>query len=280
MKKKIIFISVSILLIFSILLTSLLISKKEDKKEKTFGVWCWQSGATLENLNFAKSQGVNEIYYSAKDFNKETSTFIKNAKVKGMKTFYLFGDKDYVFNYELATDKIDLYLEFNKTSKYKFSGLHLDVEPHQFDDFNEKRDYYAQKYVDFVYFLRSAYPTLHLDFDIPFWLDNKVTLNGQETEGYKALIDLATRVFVMSYRDSAESIYSISKEELSYAKEKKKSIVLGVETKDLGTEQNYVTFYCEGRARLKNELKKLDKLIDCDYGISVHHLKSLQELKE
>lgn len=280
MKKKIIFISVSILLIFSILLTSLLISKKEDKKEKTFGVWCWQSGATLENLNFAKSQGVNEIYYSAKDFNKETSTFIKNAKVKGMKTFYLFGDKDYVFNYELATDKIDLYLEFNKTSKYKFSGLHLDVEPHQFDDFNEKRDYYAQKYVDFVYFLRSAYPTLHLDFDIPFWLDNKVTLNGQETEGYKALIDLATRVFVMSYRDSAESIYSISKEELSYAKEKKKSIVLGVETKDLGTEQNYVTFYCEGRARLKNELKKLDKLIDCDYGISVHHLKSWQELKE
>lgn len=280
MKKKIIFISVSILLIFSILLTSLLISKKEDKKEKTFGVWCWQSGATLENLNFAKSQGVNEIYYSAKDFNKETSTFIKNAKVKGMKTFYLFGDKDYVFNYELVTDKIDLYLEFNKTSKYKFSGLHLDVEPHQFDDFNEKRDYYAQKYVDFVYFLRSAYPTLHLDFDIPFWLDNKVTLNGQETEGYKALIDLATRVFVMSYRDSAESIYSISKEELSYAKEKKKSIVLGVETKDLGTEQNYVTFYCEGRARLKNELKKLDKLIDCDYGISVHHLKSWQELKE
>jgi len=99
------------------------------------------------------------------------------------------------------------------------------------------------------------------------------------------LISKHDQVAIMSYRDRAEgpnSVASLSAEELEWADELGKTVLLGVETKR-SSEGNHVTFYEEGGRQLNLELAKLPGLIGehPSYGgIAVHsyeHWKALRE---
>lgn len=79
----------------------------------------------------------------------------------------------------------------------------------------------------------------------------------------------------MSYRDTKDGILNVAKEELEYANENNKKIILSVETYSLEGDQ--VSFYEEGKSVLNNVLKELEGVSS---GVSIHHLKSWYELKD
>ena len=81
----------------------------------------------------------------------------------------------------------------------------------------------------------------------------------------------------MSYRDSAEKIYNVGKDECEYAKINNKDIFLSVETKNI-EETPQITFYEEGKKFMYDELKKLTNQHK-DVGVSIHHIESWKELK-
>ena len=80
----------------------------------------------------------------------------------------------------------------------------------------------------------------------------------------------------MSYRDSAEKIFDVAREELEYSSSVNKPIFLGVET---GDEEDVVTFNQESKSYMYSELNKLSSLSNLNFGVSIHHIKSWLELK-
>ena len=243
------------------------------------GVWWWNINYDPNiYLPFLKENGITEIYIEDARFSEETSAFIKDANSKNIKVFLLQGLKDWILDHTELTKIIEKYRMFNKNyPNTTYSGLHLDVEPHQFDDFQERRVYYLEKYVQFVYEIVNENPDINIDFDVPFWLHDEIEYNGQTKMVYKHLIDIGNRIFIMSYRDTAEAIVKCAIEELEYAKEKGKMLFLCVETKS--TEGEHVSFQEDGKKVMYEELRKLGNLVNQTYGVSIHHVKTWYDLK-
>jgi hypothetical protein len=243
------------------------------------GVWWWNINYDPNiYLPFLKENGITEIYIEDARFSEETSAFIKDANSKNIKVFLLQGLKDWILDHTKLTKIIEKYRIFNKNyPNTTYSGLHLDVEPHQFDDFQERRVYYLEKYVQFVYEIVNENPDINIDFDVPFWLHDEIEYNGQTKMVYKHLIDIGNRIFIMSYRDTAEAIVKCAIEELEYAKEKGKMLFLCVETKS--SEGEHVSFQEDGKKVMYEELRKLGNLVNQTYGVSIHHVKTWYDLK-
>ena len=243
------------------------------------GVWWWNINYEPNiYLPFLKKNGITEIYFEDARFSEETSAFIKDANSKNIKVFLLQGLKDWILDHTKLTEIIEKYRIFNKNyPNTKYSGLHLDVEPHQFDDFQERRVYYLEKYVQFVYEIVKENPDINIDFDVPFWFHDEIKYNGQTKMVYKHLIDNGNRIFIMSYRDTAEAIVKCAIEELEYAKEKGKMLFLCVETKS--TEGEHVSFQEDGKKVMYEELRKLGNLVNQTYGVSIHQVKTWYDLK-
>lgn len=249
--------------------------------KNTLGVWWWHKADANTYLDFAKENGVDEIYYCDYTLNEETANFVKKAKNKGMKVYALWGEKEWIFDKNGYDKLIEKYNTYQNTNiNYRLEGIHLDVEPQQYfnnaTSENEKTEY-LKRYVEFVDYATQN-KNIKIDFDIAFWFDNIITYNNETKEAYKFVIDYANRVFVMSYRDSAEKIYNVGKDECEYAKTINKDIFLSVETKKI-EETPQITFYEEGKHFMCDELKKLTEQ-NKDIGISVHHIESWKELKK
>ena len=239
------------------------------------GVWWWNDSLGEEYLSFAEENGVTEIYYDS-DFNLETEAFIKSANQKGIKVYWLGGDHRWFEDRKSnLISEIEAYLLFQSQSESKFSGIHLDIEPHQSPNFETNRGETILKYLELVEFITSSYPNITFDFDIPFWLEDEINFGGETKEAFKFVFDMASRVFVMSYRDTAEDILAVAAEELEYAKETNKPIFLCVET---GEEDPNITFFEEGKKFLFGELEKIKN--SHAVGISIHDIVRLKNLKD
>jgi heme/copper-type cytochrome/quinol oxidase subunit 4 len=237
------------------------------------GVWWWDKALcdNDEYLEFVKGNGVSEIYLCDTRFNEKTNAFIEKAHAKDIRVYLLVGEWQWCVNGKGGfDDMMSKYVSFAT-----FDGLHLDVEPHQNPAFGETvngDNIILQQYIDFVTAVITQYPDIKIDFDIPFWFDNyTVLVNGGERPLHEVVIDSATRVFIMSYRDTAEKIIDISKEELSYAKSKNKQIFLGVEC--YSNEGDQVSFVEEGKQVMYAEINKLKDLIPYQkYGVAIHQV--------
>ena len=253
---------------------------RDVKNEAVMGVWWWNNKLDSNlYLNFANENGINEIYYCSSEFGEETSSFISSANKLGIKVYLLQGE------YEWLDDSSSLFEKIEKYRKYqtdypdsKFSGIHLDIEPHQNPEFKNKREDLILKLIELANLLKTTYSDITFDYDIPFWLDDNIMYNNSSCPAYQHMIDIADRVFVMSYRDSSDSIISVASDELNYAKAINKTLILSVECSS--DEGDKVSFAEEGRAVLKNELTKIKQMFNSDVGISIHHIKSWYDMKE
>lgn len=271
---------ISILLFFCVGFCCFVGCSKTNPPKEKLGVWCWSDVISDEEFTFLKNNKVNEIYYSAQDFNNNTLNTIKKAKKQNISVYYLCGNNTWIEDNSNLISIINDYIEFNNNNRNNaFDGIHFDVEPHQYEDFDSRKEYYLQKFVEFAYNITTTYPDIKFDFDIPAWLTTKVSFNGEFKETFKYIFDFADRVFVMSYRDTAEAIYDFAEDELLYAKEQNKPIFLCVETKKLSNEEEFVTFFEEGKETMQNELTKLKEMLNQNFGISIHHLKPWINLK-
>ena len=242
----------------------------------TLGVWWWNNRLDSSYLTFAADNGVDEIYYYTSTFDENNKSFIESAAGYNISVYWLTGDYTWIENPQDFYNEMEKYLSFQESSEHKFAGVHLDVEPHQHPQFEERRNELITKYVEFIYNVTNRYPQVSFDVDIPFWLEDEITFENETKEAYKFLMDYADRTFIMSYRDSAEGIVNVASDELSYASTINKEIFLGVET---GEEEDIVTFLQEGKNYLYNELNNLNKFTELNYNVSIHHIKTWKNLK-
>jgi len=247
------------------------------------GVWWWDDTLDNKYLKFAKNNRVTEIYYATASFDEKTADFIKRANKYDIRVYFLAGDYKWLTNPDSLHNLINAYQEYQQHySDYPFAGIHLDIEPHQSSDFETNRIGMITALISLATILDETYPSITFDYDIPFWFDDELTISSSSGSlvtlpAYAHMINIADRIFIMSYRDSADEIYNASKEELNYAKSINKTIVLGVETGDVG---DNTSFFEEGKQYMHNELDSLQKKLDLGVGISFHHIGSWKRLSK
>ncbi len=260
---------------------------KEDEKLSTsapLGVWWWTNDNADLYLDFASANGVDEIYYCDYALDEDTYEFVKKAKAAGIKVFALFGEKEWLNSsagLEALVEKYRLFLAAHPDAR--FDGIHLDIEPHQFDDFHQNTNEYLTKLVVLVEKIVAENSDIKFDFDIPAWLDKNeesynVVLNGVKKPAWQHMIDIASRVFVMSYRDTAVAAIDFAENELLYAAQTGKQIAVCFENQS--SEGDNVSFAEEGKQALYREIKNLESLLSQDYMVAIHHIKSWYELKQ
>ncbi len=258
-------------------------SQSIESQPPILGVWWWNDSLDDSYYNFVISRGVNEIYYCASDFSTQTYNFIKRANQNGVKVYWLAGEYEWAENSENLYKKLNLFLQYqNAYPDGKFAGVHLDIEPHQNPKWKGTtkespiRITLVQQLIDLAVKVKADFPLLNVSYDLPFWLDYEIKLNGETKIAYEAMIDVADKVFLMSYRDTADGIYSVSSQEIEYAKKVNKSVYLGIET--YSSEGDNVSFWEEGEAVMLSEMDKLRDMVDKNFGLSVHHAKKWVEL--
>lgn len=95
---------------------------------------------------------------------------------------------------------------------------------------------------------------------------------------YAHMILIADRVFIMSYRDTAEAIYDTAADEIAFAEANGKTPVLGVET--YSEEGDSVSFLEEGKRYMYGELDKLRGMLSDGSGLAIHHIETWRGLKD
>lgn len=274
-KSKIITTIIICITILAVILTLTLVNKESSN---FFGVWWWDDELNSETyLDFAKNNNITEIYYCSSKFDETTASFIGKANSRKIDVYWLAGEYQWLNDSTNLCSQIYNYIKYQEdNSNYKFAGIHLDIEPHQNPDFKNNRYELIYKLIDLASNLKTTYPSIKFDYDIPFWLHDEITYNNQTKPAYEFMIDIANRVFVMSYRDTLEDILNISKEEISYAKQHSKQLFLCVET--YSTEGDNVSYMEEGNQKMLEDINNLKNQIPDNFGIAIHHIKRWKEL--
>jgi hypothetical protein len=250
------------------------------------GVWWWNSSLIQDHryFDFAVENDVDEIYLARpeegiSDFGPEIEEFIETAKRRGIRVYLLLGFAYITYEYPRLQDALRLYKDYQARVPEirRFEGIHLDIEFHADEaawSNENNRDTMLAEYMALIVRLRSEMPETSMDIDIPAWFDQIVDHGGKERPLYQVLIDTADRVFVMSYRDTAEAMYEIAGEEVAYARQTNKPIMLGAEvSKD--PQWNHISYAEEGKRYLYEQLELLKGMVNYSgAGVSIHKMET------
>ncbi|QRG65866.1 hypothetical protein [Brevibacillus choshinensis] len=268
------------------------------EKETRKATWLWHTNLIAseqeEILTFSREQGVNLLYLRIDMTQKPAyyQSFIREARRNGVQVHALAGSPTWGLkdNQNRVLAMVDWVHTYNQrvSADEKFSGVHLDIEPYLLPEWKADPESVirqwgenAEAYLDLVH----QDPALEVGCDIPFWLDKYAMPKLPNTAFSQWLISQHDHVAIMSYRDQAEgpnSISSLVPQELGWADELGKKILLGVETKQSG-EGNYVSFYEEGTQYMNQEIDKLSELManHSSYGgIAVHSYEYWKVLRD
>ena len=245
----------------------------------TLGVWWWNSELAIdEYLGFAVDNGVTEVYYCDAGLDSDTAAFVSECRRRDIDAYFLAGEYQWLDDPSPLYDVVERYIAFNGEHPDTFSGVHLDIEPHQSPDFAERRGELIYSLVSLAAGLKAKYPSLRFDYDIPFWLNDEITFGGDTLPAYAHMILIADRVFIMSYRDTAEAIFDTAADEIAFAEANGKTPVLGVET--YSEEGDSVSFLEEGKRYMYGELDKLRGMLSDGSGLAIHHIETWRGLKD
>jgi len=156
----------------------------------------------------------------------------------------------------------------------QFAGLQLIIEPHQQETWEDDRNDWLQKKIDFAVSVIDEFGSqMTIDWIIPpYWTDpvtDTVDHRGTSRLAYQALIHESDRISVMAFCNSAESIVDFAKDVLVYARSQNKEAILMV-TIDYD-------FRPLGHDVMMAELGRLGDVVDAeigsmDIGIAVHSI--------
>jgi hypothetical protein len=256
------------------------------------GVWWWSSSLIQDPryFDFAVENHVTEIYLARPesdigDFGPEIEAFIEKAKGRGIRVYLLLGFGYITYEYPRLREALYLYKDYQARvpENRRYDGIHLDIEFHadhpEWND-EDKRPELLTEYLILITRLRAEIPETPMDIDIPAWFDQIVEYKGAARPLYRFLIDTADRVCVMAYRDTAEAMYEIAGEEVAYARQTGKPIMLGAEAaKD--PQWDHVSYAEEGRRYLYEQLELLKNIVNYPKaGISIHHMEAWYALPD
>ncbi len=163
----------------------------------------------------------------------------------------------------------------------QFDGFQLDIEPWQQPtwDFGGREPLSGQ-YLDLAQTLmdmkNTQAPDLLVGPSMPFWFDTFSIDHDQSTrlmnQHTQDIFDYTT---ILAFRDFAllkiippftfrtDGIVSLTSDELTYAQQIGKPVVIGVETNRLGSDpiSDLISFAQEGEVRMQNELTLVDQIV-------------------
>jgi hypothetical protein len=153
-------------------------------------------------LNDFKLNEIDEVFLSAGDFGKKLTGLLNSASVNDIAVFNLIGDNALLF---YPAKKLELYL--SKALEYRFSGIHMNIEPYKFSDWEEREDIYMAMLIELYSraFTFAKKNNLRFSVSIPDFLPEKYI---------KLIYQYADRVMVTAYNitDSKVIIRNLQEE--------------------------------------------------------------------
>ncbi|MEK3734908.1 hypothetical protein MKX64_21075 [Paenibacillus sp. FSL M8-0334] len=258
-----------------------------EHAEPIRGTYIWEAEQAVhesqEILEFAREKNLNLLYVRL-DLEQPFSaysSFVRDAAEAGIEVHALGGHPLWALeeNRDRMMRLVHYVKDYNRNvdSLSRFHGIHLDIEPYVLPGWSSHTpDIISQWTSNIDAFVREMRRDSELksSMDMAAWLD-KHAVPGENLSLAKWMISRMDHVSVMAFRDTAEGsngIVSIAREEIAYADELGKPILLSVEMKE-SHEGNHITFYEEGAAYMEEELAKLPGLLQhsSSYsGIVVH----------
>lgn len=126
-----------------------------------------------------------------------------------------------------------------------FDGVHFDIEPYLLSSlWSSRRSWLMSHYLQLLLRIRNLVHrhNMTLGVDIPFWWDEKdpytqqifrIAFLGKTKPLHEHVIDLADRIGIMDYRTEvfgADGVLTHAANELNYASQVKKQVLVGLET--------------------------------------------------
>jgi len=217
------------LLITLILLIGCGSSSKSNStsNNSTLSIYIWSKGFNEYNNSYIdkvlKENNITNIILSSSAEQNKTKflDFIKNKKYE-----LIISNNNYIFpeRREDLLNKIKTLLQYT-------SIIHLDIEPHTFDDFKENNTTYYEYYIDMLKDIKKNFPNITINISIPTFYDlnyttqmqkytNKIYLMAYEFKNYSQLkrrIDKYKNlniVIALSYKDfnNSQELFNTIKE--------------------------------------------------------------------
>lgn len=297
-----------------------------NEQKCPIGTWWWNLSGIFENvadlspdaaMEMLIENNVSEIYldvsgmYSdgeedgdpkAASFD-EVRRFIKKCREHHISVSALTGaSRDRVkkwINPELGWthvkgffDKIEFY---NATSapEERFSGIHIDVEPHSISDFIENRELYFNHYAQMMMYAskRAHQSGLTMETDVCGNLleDDIVCIDGKKEKLLDSLFRSCDTVVVMAYRhDAVRQMEFGTTRYIPYAQKYGTRLMVGCETLPpcddpaIDDIPPSITYYTIGWKKMTEEVLKLQGLLQetgtPGLGVSIHHVHSWHKL--
>ncbi|MFF2527307.1 hypothetical protein ACFVS2_00190 [Brevibacillus sp. NPDC058079] len=258
--------------------------------------WIWNTQLIVtereEIIAFAKQHDVNLIYLHIDQENvahQDYHSFIKAANASGIRVDALAGDPVWslVSNRKSITTFLNWVQTYNKSAGEgeRFSGLHLDIEPHVLPEWNENKEVIKNEWVANIEYLSTEIkkdPALELSVDIPFWMYELSLADKSETVS-KWLVSTLDHVTLMAYRDRVEGpngVLEIVNPIMNEADDQKNKVVVGLNLLQSAEGEN-TTFYEEGHGGLEEQLAVLEDNLGefAGYaGYAIHDYEKWREL--
>ena len=256
--------------------------------EGTLGVWWWGNASAEDPvtctayLNFLYRNGVDEIYFygyywtNNAEGRDKLHTFVQKANAYGMVVSLIYDDAEAIAgrqNLEM-TRIANNYLNYcTAYPSDQMAGIHFDVE-------GVSRE-------NMVAYMISQFPKarergVKIAMDLNCFWREEMTYGGV-TGIYNIIAANIDVMSMMSYRDTADKIWSVGARALEAAKAYGTKITFGVETGD-SREGNSVDFSAESKREVCTELAEVYRRLQADhptggYGLAVHHVEAWYNLR-
>lgn len=147
-------------------------------QSKADHLYIWSSAFAETNnqklLQYLKRHGFSHLFLSVgpdTSLYEKAKAFNQSVSEQGITTDMLIGNNQLI-NYENRGNEFDQLAE--RAERLQFEGIHLDVEPHTFDDWDSNRETYLRDYVNMLETMRAAMEdtSLKLSISIPHFYDS------------------------------------------------------------------------------------------------------------
>jgi Tol biopolymer transport system component len=258
-----------------------------------FGTWWWETRDILEDttivLNFLKRSEISELYLwiDTRIPAEAYRRFVAAARIRKIEVQALGGDPAWVLPEHAAkgTDFVAWVAAYNAGSKEneRFRGIHLDIEPKTFnaDSAKSAAVYQFQKrLLDIIFVATSS--NLTVTIDIPAWHDQISCFDGVKKMSLAEWMILhADTTCIMAYRNQADAVINLARDEVMLAKKHGRRIIVAVETgpTDEGAQ---VSFNNKSMEELDSALAQIGAAFGREYprkaGLAVHDIRNWMRL--
>lgn len=238
------------------------------------GTYIWHASNLIESpdeiLEFAKEKNLNFLYTRLdrrKDFSAYKS-FVERAHKAGIEVHAMGGHP----NWALAKGEERLKMFINYVTTYnntvaeeqKFDGIHLDIEPYVLPEWSKDKNGVLRTWKDnielFVDEVKKE-SELETSVDLAMWLDDHEIPGEEDSSFSRWMINQLDHTTLMAFRDYAKGsggILDVSKEEMEFATNLDKPIIISVEMKQ-NESVEHISFHEEGEKEMEEALEQTEE---------------------